>query len=357
MHARIAAALVAAAALAAPAAAGAATKTVQVGPFGAQAKQFQDAFGDANAYFRRTVTIHRGDRVRWKNNGFHSVTFVPDGEAPPALIAPDASTPVSGVNDAAGNPFWFNGQPSLRPNLLAVTPQGGKRFDPAELMNSGLPLAEGPPPPYVLRFNRKGTFRYLCVVHPGMAGKVRVVGRSRDIPTFGQDRRAAKREQKAALERVQRLTTGLGTEDLQNTIQAGNDRRSGATVFRFFPENPSFKVGDTVTLQMPAVSSEAHTFTFGPTNGKDAYNDQLAASFFGEVVDPRGGYPSENPAAGVPTITPATHGNGFFNSGILDQDSASPLPASTKVTFGAPGSYSLICVIHPFMTRTVTVTP
>jgi plastocyanin len=356
MHGRIAGALVAAAALAAPATAGAATKTVQAGPFGAQAKQFQDAFGDANTYFRRTVTIHRGDRVRWRINGFHSVTFVPDGETPPALIVPDPSTPVSGVNDAGGNPFWFNGQPTLRPNLLAATPQGGKKFDPTELLNSGLPLAEGPPPPYVLRFNRKGTFRYLCVVHPGMAGKVRVLGRSRDTPTRAQDRRAAKRQQKAALQRVQRLTTGLGTEDLQNTIQAGNDRRSGATVFRFFPANPSFKVGDTVTLQMPAASSEVHTFTFGPTNGKDAYNDQLAASFFGEVVDPRGGYPSENPTAGVPTITPAMHGNGFFNSGILDQASASPLPASTKVTFGAPGSYSLICIIHPFMTATVNVT-
>src|SRR5215217_7633748 len=296
MRARIAGALVVAAALVAPAAAGAATKTVQAGPFGPKAKDFQDAFGDANAYFRRTVTIHRGDKVRWKINGFHSVTFVPDGATFPALIVPDLSTPISGVNDAVGNPFWFNGTaPTLRPNPEAVLRQGGKRFDPSKLENSGLPLGEGPPPPYALRFNRKGTFSYLCVVHPGMEGKVRVVGRNRDIPSLRKDKREARRQQNVTLERVQQLTTGLGTEDLEKTIQAGNDRRSGATVFKFFPARPSYKVGDTVTLQMAPRSTEAHTFTFGPTNGKDLYNDQLAANLLGPVLDPRGVYPSEPP--------------------------------------------------------------
>ena len=358
MHRRTAGiALAAAVTLALPAAAGAATKTVQAGPYGEQQKAFQDAFGDSNAYFRKTVTIHKGDKVRWRINGFHSVTFVPEGDPPPALIVPDPSTPLSGVNDAAGNPFWFNGQPALRPNPLAVASQGGRTFDPDELVNSGLPLAEGPPPPYVLRFKRKGTFSYLCVVHPGMKGKVRVVGRSRSIPTAASDRRAAKRQQQATLDRVLRLTTGLGTEDLQKTIQAGNDRAGGATIFRFFPANPSYRVGDTVTLQMPASSSEAHTFTFGPTNGKDAYNDQIANTLLGETFEPRGAYPSEPPPAGVPSITPAQHGNGFYNSGLLDQDAASPLPASTQVRFGAAGTYSLICLIHPFMTNTVTVTP
>jgi plastocyanin len=354
MHGRTAVALVAAAALASPAAAGAATKTVSAGPF-AKGRQFQEAFGDANAYFRRTITIRRGDRVRWRLNGFHSVTFAPAGEAPPGLVAPGG--PIAGVNDAAGQPFWFNGQPQLAFSPEAALPQGGNTFDPTELMNSGLPLAQGPPPPYTLRFNRKGTYEYLCVVHPGMIGKVRVRGRNADVPTRRQDRRAARRQLNQALDRVERLTTGLGTEDLQNTIQAGNDRRSGPTIFRFFPANPTYKVGDTVTLQMAPRSTDVHTLTFGPTNGKDAYNDQLANSLLGEVFDARGIYPSEPPAAGVPTITTTQHGNGFYNSGFLDVDAASPLPSSTRVTFGAAGTYSLICLIHPFMTSTVTVTP
>jgi plastocyanin len=358
MQARIAGlALVASASLAVPSAAGAATKTVQAGPFGAKAKEFQDAFGDANAYFRRVITIHKGDKVRWKINGFHSVTFVPSGGPPPPLVVPDPANPVAGVNDFAGVPFWFNGRPNLAINPTAAMPQGGKTFTPSELENSGLPLAEGPPPPYKLKFKRKGTFTYVCLVHPGMKGKVRVLGRGRSIPSAAADRRAARRELNVTLQRVQRLSAGRGTEDLDKTIQAGNDRRSGATVYKFFPPAPTYRVGDTVTLQMPPRSTEAHTFTFGPTNGKDLYNDQLAANLLGPVLDPRGVYPSEDPTAGVPAYNGANHGNGFLNSGFLDVDAASPQPASTKVTFTAAGTYSFICVIHPFMTAKVTVTP
>jgi plastocyanin len=354
MVARMSAALVAGALLAVPAAAGAATKTVEVGPFGNKAqKQFQAAFGDANQYFRKKVTIHKGDKVSWEMNGFHTVTFVPEDDPPPALILPDPTSPVSGVLDAAGAPFWFNGQPSIVLNPDAATPQGGKTFNPSKLLNSGLPLAQGPPPPYKLKFKRTGTYEYLCIVHPGMAGKVHVVGKNSDVPSTKKDKNAAKSERQDALELVQGLSTGPGA--LTNTIQAGNDRRSGATVFRFFPPSPSFRVGQTVTLRMPPQSTEAHTFTFGPTNGKDAYNDQLAANLLGPTLDPRGVYPSE-PPPGVP-LTPTMHGNGFFNSGILDQNPASALPSSIPVRFGAPGNYSLICLIHPFMNARVIVIP
>jgi plastocyanin len=356
MHGRagaIAAAL--AVALAAPAAADAATKTVSAGPF-AKGKQFEKAIGDANQYFRRTVTIHRGDKVKWTLNGFHSVTFVPAGADPPGLLAPDPSKPVAGVNDAAGAPFWFNGLPSVAFNPLAAFPQGGKTLDPGALTSSGLPLAQGRPKPYTLKFPKTGTFSYLCTVHPGMEGKVKVVGAGRAIPSARQDRKAAKRELAATLRTVRRLSAGQGLQGLQNTIQAGNDRRSGPTVFKFFPSPGTFKVGDTITLQMPPSTAEVHTFTFGP-NGKGEYVEQLATNLIGEQFDPRGVYPSEPPPAGVSTYLPTLHGNGFWNSGTLDGDPASPLPSSTQVKFGAPGTYSYICLIHPFMRGEVTVTP
>ncbi len=348
--------LVVAVSFALPAAAGAATKTVQVGPYGAKRKAFEKASGDANAFFRRVITIHKNDSVRWKINGFHTVTFVPKNGSVPALMEPDASKPITGVNDVAGNPFWFNGLPTVGFNPQAALPQGGKTFVRTALENSGLPL-QGPPRPYKLKFKKKGTFGYICLVHPGMAGKVNVVRSARRIPSARSDKRAAARELNATLKRVQRLSTGLGTEALDKTIQAGNDRRSGAVVYRFFPQNPTYKVGDTVTLQMAPRSTEAHTFTFGPTNGKDAYVDVVAASFAGPASDQRAIYPSEPPPAGIPSYSGTNHGNGFFNSGILDAHAASPPPTSTKVTFSRPGTFTFICVIHPFMRNTVTVTP
>lgn len=211
--------------------ASAATQTVEVGPFGkTQQKAFQKASADANAFFRSVTTIHKGDSVAWSINGFHTVTFVPRGNVDPGLIVPDPASPVNGVTDAAGGPFWFNGQPRLMVNPRVAAPQGGSTFQRGKLENSGLPSEDGPPKPYRLKFNTTGSFRYICLVHPGMRGTIRVVGRKKPAPSAAAQRRQAKREQKILLQRAQRLTTGLGTARLQNTAQAGNDDRSGTAI-------------------------------------------------------------------------------------------------------------------------------
>lgn len=360
-------ALGAATTLALPAAAGAATRTVEVGPFGkVNEKAFQAATSDANAFFRRVTTIRRGDRVSWEMNGFHTVTFVPRGGVTPGLVVPDAANPVASSLDAAGAPFWFNGQPRLILNPMVAAPQGGSTFHPGELSNSGLPLEEGPPKPYRLKFNRTGRFDYLCVVHPGMRGTVRVVGRGKRVPSAAQHRNAAQREQQTLLRRAQRLTTGLGTSRLENTAQAGNDDRDGVAVFKFFPGDLKVTTGTTVTLRMARRTTEVHTFSIGPTNGKDAYLDQLATGFITPVpaddgpptivVEPRAAYPSESPQAGVPSFDGTNHGNGFYNSGVLDRDPETPSPDSVRVKFTRAGTYQYICMIHPFMEGRVTVT-
>jgi plastocyanin len=366
-HGAFALVLGAAVLLVAPAVASAATKTVQAGPFGRAAIQdFRQAQADANAFFRRTVTIRRGDRVRWRINGFHNIMFPARGDDPPGLVAADPARPVTGVNDAAGRPFWFNGQPSLIFNPLVAFRQGNQAYNGRSLRASGLPLDEDAPPVYTLRFPRRGTFNYYCDVHAGMKGTVRVVGRGARVPTKARDRNAAAREMAARLDAAEELTTGEGTEDLQNTVQAGNDDAKGTAVFKFFPAEASVRAGDTVTLQMPRRTTEVHTFTFGPSNGENLYVDQIAEVFITPIenptgpptigLDPRAAYPSDNPAAAQPAITAALHGNGFFNTGILDGDAATPPPSSVQVRFGAPGTYPYICIVHPFMRATIRVT-
>ena len=70
---------------------------------------------DLNGFFGRNVTIHAGDSVRWvfSHQVVHTVTFLAPGQTRPALEQPDAANPYTGFADAAGAPFWFNGQPSL----------------------------------------------------------------------------------------------------------------------------------------------------------------------------------------------------------------------------------------------------
>ena len=155
------------------------------------------------------------------------------------------------------------------------------------------------------------------------------------------DKRAAKREQAAKLRAVQRLTTGANL-DLTNTIQAGNDRRSGATVFKFFPANP------IVQGRRHGDAADAAELERGPhvhvraENGKDAYVDQLAANLIGQVIDPRGRVSERSAARRRPgSYTGTNHGNGFYNSGFLTARDPVPLPTSTKVTFTAPGTFAL----------------
>jgi plastocyanin len=357
MHGRVVGAAIALVVLlAVPAVASAATKTVQVGPPGSAGAQFQAAFGDANDFFRKTTTIHKGDSVKWKINGFHNVLFPQGGVQAPGLIVPQPANPVSGSVDVAGAPFWFNGNPNVAFNPAVAAPSGGKTYKAGKLFNSGLPAEDGPPAPYKLKFPKTGSFSYLCSVHEGMSGTIKVVKKSKAIPSAKRDKRVAKAEVAAKLRQVKRLTTGSNLS-LANTIQAGNDRRSGATIYKFFPADLTVKTGTTVTLQMPPSTTEVHTFTFGPINGKDAYVDQLATNLIGATIDPRGFYVSDPPNAGVPTLTPASHGNGFYNSGLLAGGPPIPLATKTQVTFGAPGTYSYLCLIHPFMLGKVTVTP
>ena len=73
------------------------------------------------------------------------------------------------------------------------------------------------------------------------------------------------------------------------------------------------------------------------------------------MTDPRGTYPSDPPGTLAP-LTPIFHGNGFWNSGALDEDPTTrTVPAANAVRFSAPGVYQVYCMIHPFMHATVTV--
>src|SRR5262245_3920854 len=222
--------------LVAPAMAQAKTKTVQVGPFGKAATQdFQDAQADANAFFRRTITIRKGDSVRWRINGFHNVMLPAKGRTPPGLVSTNPGRLVAGFNDAQGRPFWFNGQPSLLINPLVGFRQGNGKYNGKAMRASGTPQGNGPPKPYTLKFTSTGTFNYYCDVHDGMKGTVKVVGSKKSVPTNTQDSNAAGREMAARLDEAEENTTGANLQAQANVIQAGNDNAKGTSVFKFFP--------------------------------------------------------------------------------------------------------------------------
>ena len=93
--------------------------------------------------------------MKWKFNGFHTVTFPAKGKSRRPSSAPIRRREDAGVNDAAGKPFWFNGQPGS-PHRDGALPAGGKSYNGKKLVSSGAPLAPGAPKPYTVKFTKKG---------------------------------------------------------------------------------------------------------------------------------------------------------------------------------------------------------
>jgi plastocyanin len=330
------------------------TKTVYAGPPpGVNAiagkllpKNFSKAFNpDINAFFNKKVTINLGDSVSFKLRGLHTIDFPVKAGAPLPLIVP-RSTLVSGVNDAAGNPFWFNGKvPNVGFNPVLLTGSKAKTYDGSQRWDSGLPF--GKPHPIKLTFTKAGTYKYFCDVHPGMIGTVVVKPAGASIPSAKQDTAATIAQVTTAIKQAKKAAA---TKQPANTVSLGESGPSGVELFTMFPKTLTVKAGTVVTFRMSRDSFETHTATFGPTKTLT----QLAKGFEAVTFPAQGVYPSDPP--GSITVSPSVHGDGFANVGALDNDPASkPIPSSGKIDFTTAGTYQFICLIHPFMHGTIIV--
>jgi plastocyanin len=356
MHRRRWTAVAACAALAFPAAALARTKTVYAGqPPSDKAlahalgvtKAFQSKYNpDINDFFLHRVTVSSGDTVSFVLNGFHTVDLPgPSGEDLPLIVS---STSISGVNDVAGNPFWFNGRRSFAPNFQLAVPSGGHAYNGSARVDSGLSLAPGPPKPFKVTFTRPGVYKYFCDVHTGMIGYVVVRPKGQSVPSAKQD---------AVLLKAQASADILGAKQLAKApvpagqVSLGESNRNGVELYQMFPQRLRVRVGSVVRFSISRDSLEAHTASFGPA----AYLKTLSSGVPLVPTPTQISFYPSGPSQPIPLNT-TSHGNGFANTGVLDRDSGTPEPPSGAIKFTAPGTYKFICLLHPFMHGTVVVT-
>ncbi|MDP8967197.1 MAG: hypothetical protein M3N04_01210 [Actinomycetota bacterium] len=337
-----------------PAAASAAVKTVSMGPPPSAGEILQRTYSsDANAFFPSAITIRVGDRVRFVPAGFHTVHFPGKSGRPGAPFVPTGQT-IAGVNDEAGAPFWFNGQPQIGSNPQVFGPGGklGKTVvtDGTKEIQSGAPLSNRPKP-MIVRFTKAGRFRYFCDIHPGMTGSVRVAAKRRRVASRAADARRVRRQIARAIA-VARSFRSLKAP--ANTVNVGWAGRGGVSLLRFVPGRLTVPVGTTVTFRMKKGDTETHTASTGPGSPMrpNTYLGKIHASLEGPAPDPKLLYPSDPPAAPA-GLTPALHGNGFWNSGVIDGSPFTPLRDRARVTFAAAGTYTFFCLIHPFMQTTI----
>jgi plastocyanin len=339
----------------APVAAQAKTKEVYMGTPPKYQKDFMKYGVDINDFFLHTVTINVNDTVSFEPSGFHTVDIPQKGGKSLALFSPTGQK-IAGVTDAAGAPFWFNGQDQLGFTPALLKSAFGKKltYSGKKRVESGLPLANKPKPVKV-KFSKAGTFKYYCDVHPGMTGTIKVLKKGAKVPSSKEDEKAFKSQVALDLNRAKTLAN---TKPPANTIYAGASAKGGVEFFGMLPTTITVPRGTTLRTQLSPGSYDVHTVTFGPGDPQrepTSYLGQIAASFQGVAPDPKGLFPSEVPnITGV--LSPALHGNGFWNSGVMDASSKTRVPGSNSITFNTPGPYSFYCLIHPFMHGTVIVT-
>lgn len=198
-----------------------------------------------------------------------------------------------------------------------------------------------------MKFSKAGKYSYFCDVHPGMAGKVIVLGKGKGVPSVAQDAVAVAKQQTTAAAAITKLAKTKVSGDV---VDLGLHGSHDVEILKMFQGVTHVAVGTTITFQMGRGDFETHTATFG----SDAYLTPLAKSFTSPAVDSRAAYPSSPPGTPI-TLDPTAHGNGFANTGALQGFKGSPLPALNKITFTKPGTYNFECLIHEFMTGVVVV--
>jgi plastocyanin len=269
------------------------------------------------------ITVAQGTTVTFRGNWLepHTVTFVPAGQPVPPPGSPDEAVPT---------------HPGQVPAINGST-----------FVNSGFIIQNAPPgAPVVAQFQasfpNSGAFPFLCILHPGMAGTVRVVAPgTAGISTQAELDATANSTFAPALTALKAEAARLAA---QPVTQARN--ADGSTTWRvntvggfvapndvqqFIPAAMNIREGDTVVWESSVPTPHTVTFLGGQPFGAP----------IGSLEDPRLA-PSQAPAAGY-------SGAGYVNSGLVfGPGTPVPFPfASTfAVKFASAGSFPFICILH-----------
>lgn len=128
--------------------------------------------------FPTEITVKAGDKVTWTLDGFHTIAFNAPDDASPWLRFDDAGALVLNKKSympAASPvipdpPAAAEGAENRPPPPLPVD---AGVWDGQGFHSSGAPFSDGQLV-YSLAFSKAGTYKYICLIHPGMEGTIKV---------------------------------------------------------------------------------------------------------------------------------------------------------------------------------------
>lgn len=313
-----------------------------------------------NQYFPGRLTINAGDKVTFTNLGFHTVSYLAGKPVQP-FLGPAKGEVYQGISDAAGQPFFFDGQQKFAYNAAFVAqPFGPKVIASAPASTGPIPaMSPKKPSKATYAFPKTGKFKLVCLIHPKMGMVVTVKPKGAPVETPEVVATRAKAEMDAAWAKADAL---VALKPPKNTIYMGVDsaQASGGrtTLLDFVPSLTTVKVGTRVKFVVKA-PTEAHNAGFGPPKYMEKLIKTTDLFPFGppnppNQVTPFFIYGSDPP--GTPYEGSTMHGNGFYATPLADGIPAPP-PNAFSITFAKPGKYHFICMLHgPDMAADIRVT-
>jgi plastocyanin len=336
-----------------------------------------------NDFFPRTVTVRTGTDLQFINQGFHTFTVLPAGATP----RPDWRSNGVGKDDTDDTTLNPNGTTKSEFNIPGLSPTSSTcgspvvpcAFDGSSTVSSGAPF--GPPAPFVVHVSAApGLYFFICRVHAGMSGKLKVVAANAAVPSAAAvDASIAKQ--------VQHDLAGAWIADRKANREAVTQNKDGSTtlhvtagtsspdgkvaLLEYFPRNLDAKPGDKVVFT-PQSPNEPHTVTFPADLGTDMIAFCEAGSvdipFGPPAFNCNGGPPDEiefGGGNGVSLVTAPGPTGTVSDSGIIGPHQltqligARPTDILNRWTISlagaAPGTYSYVCQIHDGMESTITV--
>ena len=304
-----------------------------------------------NTFLPSKLTIRAGDTVTWKINGKepHTATFL-SGAEPPTDPIPMTG---GGPTDLMLNPqISF----STRAPGAPVETYSGTGYFNSGMLSDGTVVA--PNPSYSVSFDTPGTYRYGCLLHPGMVGEITVEpNTSIDIPSQADIDAQAKAELVPLQAELDALVAGAAapvhSEPGPNGttiwyVPAGREGQDPRiALYDFLPKDLAIKEGDTVVW----TSTSFHALSFSPGQEPPAF----------VLPHPQEKGPpilQVNPQVAFPAKPSGEFdGTGYYSSGLFG---VGPLPGGLNfgMTFTKAGSYDYVCPIHKElgMSGNITVT-
>jgi plastocyanin len=277
---------------------------------------------EINAFFPDPLTIHAGDTVRFTFAGFHTVTFNSNKPPKPLYI------PGPNPGDLEIGPAGF---PYQAPDKAT--------YNGIDQISSGTPMGPGPggaPPTFLVTFATTGVFAYVCEIHPGMRGTIRVARAGEMLEETNAQATARGKLTEGALKAKLQADAAayrpVATGPVR-TVAAGLGDGFEASLLAFLPGNLTMKRGDWVVWTNPD-PAEVHTVTFATG-----------------VQPPPLGEPQPRPNGPPRIILPASlvqpNGTTFTGQpGLLHSGLMFAGESYASLVDAPPGTYTYFCLIH-----------